>query len=205
MYDLTWGSNLLQAMLPAISLAAIITSILCILSLILVRIISEKSSRTSEAISLNSVEDCDFIRPLVERASRVTNHSWGKWEAPVVSRYQTGARFASHNDASPNKGLEWSDVGGQRVVTVITYLNTCPNGGGTKFDKLGFTVQPKEGSALVFFPADSQTLIADQRTVHQSLPAVEEKWIVQLFGRIERVPVPLGIPYSFQSPHDNHV
>lgn len=68
---------------------------------------------------------------------------------------------------------------------------------GTKFDKLGFQVQPRSGSALIFFPAIADTMEADGRTVHQSLPAVEEKYIVQLFGRVGRVPPPLGIPESY--------
>jgi len=54
---------------------------------------------------------------------------------------------------------------------------------------------PEGGSALVFYPADGDTWEADERTVHCSLAAVEEKFIVQMFGRGgERVPPPLGIP-----------
>jgi hypothetical protein len=196
--DVSWVLDLVRAILPAISIASVASAVLCLFILTLVRMISDNTSRTSDALSLNSEQDCEFIRPLVERASFITNHPWSHWEAPVVTKYRTGARFMSHNDASPKKGFEWSNMGGQRVVTVITYLNTCVNGGGTKFDTLGFTVQPKQGSTLIFFPADRNTLLADDRTIHQSLPAVEEKWIVQLFGRIDRVPTPLGIPDAFQ-------
>ena len=32
---------------------------------------------------------------------------------------------------------------------------------------------------------------------HESLPAIEEKYIVQMFGRVDRVPPPLGILDSF--------
>lgn len=160
----------------------------------LVQKIADTSSRTSESLALNTEEDISFIKTLVDKASMVTNHEWQKWEAPVITKYRQGALFAKHNDASPTKGSEWKDLGGQRIVTVITYLNTCKNGGGTKFDELGFTVQPQQGSALIFYPADVTTLEADERTVHQSLPAIDDKYIVQLFGRCERVPPPLGIP-----------
>jgi prolyl 4-hydroxylase len=106
--------------------------------------------------------------------------------------------FATHNDASPTLGSEWSDLGGQRVVTAITYLNDCPTGGGTRFDRLGITVQPKRGQTLIFYPADAQSLVADDRTRHESMEAVDEKYIVQMFGRVSRVPPPLGIPDSFR-------
>ena len=130
---------------------------------------AEVSSRTSTSVALNTEEDCDFIRGFVSKASEITDHSWDHWEAPVITCYDKGAFFSSHNDSSPNRGSEWADLGGQRVVTVITYLNTCTNGGATKFDQLGFQVQPKKGSALFFYPADADTLEADDRTRHQSV------------------------------------
>lgn len=164
----------------------------------LIRKISSESSRTSEAMAFNLEEDINFCRNLVERVSKYTGHPWYSWEAPVVTRYDPGAIFAKHGDASPNRGEEWMDIGGQRVVTCICYLNNVDNGGETSFDQLGIDVKPKQGHALVFFPADPASLRADPRTTHESLPPGEEKWIVQMFGRIEpRVPPPLGIPDSF--------
>eukprot|EP00979_Chaetoceros_neogracilis_P008794 scaffold1972_cov265-Chaetoceros_neogracile.AAC.8 len=147
---------------------------------------ADTSSRTSESLALNTPADCDFIRNLVDRASEITDQPWDHWEAPVITKYSKGALFASHNDASPTRGSEWADLGGQRVATVITYLNTCQDGGSTKFDQLNFQVQPMQGSALVFFPADGETLEVDERTTHQSL-----------FGRHQKVPSPLGIPDSY--------
>jgi prolyl 4-hydroxylase len=165
------------------------------------RFFSDSKARTSEAVALNQDEDVSLIRPLVDRAALVTDHavSWQTLEAPVVTRYDPGALFALHNDASPTPS-EWGDLGGQRVCTIICYLNDCPTGGATRFSRLmgGITVQPKQGTALVFFPAFSDSLEADERTIHESLPAVETKWIVQLFGRVgPRVPPPLGIPDSY--------
>jgi hypothetical protein len=123
------------------------------------------------------------------------------WEAPVVTRYApNGARFARHNDASPTRGSEWTDQGGQRVVTCICYLTSLPSnettGGETYFDVLDIAVRPTQGMALFFFPADSNTLVADDRTTHESLPTSpkHEKWIVQMFGRTQTVPPPLGLP-----------
>jgi len=191
-------SQILSTALPPIAISSAITIFFVVTLTKGMQFYAQSSSRTSESLSLNSPQDVDFIRPLVDRACAETNHSWKNWEAPVITKYSPGAVFASHNDASATRGSEWSDLGGQRVVTVITYLNTCQKGGGTRFGKLGFTVQPKQGSALIFFPADGDTWEADERTVHQSLEAIEEKFIIQMFGRGQRVPPPLGIPDSFQ-------
>jgi len=188
--------SILRPIVVALCLSAILTST----AVPLIRKFSDSSARTSHAIALNLEEDMYFVRSLVRRLADATGHPWHAWEAPVVTRYDPGAIFARHGDASLNKGSEWSETGGQRVVTAICYLNTVVEGGETYFDRLNLAVKPKQGSVLVFFPADVETLEADDRTTHESLPPAEGKWIVQMFGRIgPRVPPPLGLPDSFGS------
>lgn len=166
----------------------------------LVRNRSQSSSRTSVAVALNQESDMEFCRDLVQRVSLATLHPWSAWEAPVVTRYDRGGIFARHGDASPTGGSEWEGQGGQRVMTCICYLNTLEKAGGeTYFDQLDIAVQPVQGSALFFVPADSKTWKADDRMTHESVVATKEKWIVQLFGRAERVPPPLGLPDTFEA------
>jgi len=193
-------SDMLAKVAPSIVTAFFVSAILVLISVPVIQAIVAPASRTSEVVALNQMEDLQFIRPLVGRVCRITNdHPWTSFEAPVVTRYKLGASFSVHNDASSTRGSEWSKTGGQRIVTALVYLNTCAAGGATSFDQLGIAVQPRRGSALVFFPADRHTLKADDRTRHESMPAVEEKWIVQMFGRIgPRVPPPLGIPDEFE-------
>ena len=168
----------------------------------LLRKISDTSSRTSEAMALNMEQDLCLIGPLVNRATASVqkshvprSFSWVNWEAPVVTRYDKGAIFARHGDASPTRGSEWKEGGGQRVVTCICYLNTLAEGQGgeTYFDKLKLCIRPQKGTALFFYPSYATSMEADERTTHESLPPLEEKWIVQLFGRADRVPPPLGL------------
>jgi 2OG-Fe(II) oxygenase superfamily len=156
------------------------------------------SQRTSLAMALNQPEDFDLIRPLVERASVWSGgHPSNQWEAPVVTHYEPGAVFTRHNDASPTRGDEWRELGGQRLVTCLVYLNTLNGGGCTYFDQLSLAVTPQQGQALLFFPAQADSWWADDRTTHESWAAPTDKWIVQLFGRAQRVPPPLGIPDEF--------
>ena len=189
-----------SALLLPISSALLFSTMMAISAVPFLQFFSNFSSRTSDAVALNQIEDVDFVRELVDRVSSVTNQEWSKWEAPVVTRYSPGAVFAKHGDASPTKGSEWEEFGGQRIVTCICYLNTLAGTGGeTAFDRLGIRVCPTEGSALFFFPADAKTYEADDRIAHESLPPLEEKWIVQMFCRAgRRVPPPLGIPESFR-------
>jgi len=191
--------QLMESVFPVIVVALLGSSLLALLTVPLIRLVSDSSSRTSDAMALNMEQDINFIRQLVDRVCDITKHPWHAWESPVVTRYAPGAIFAKHGDASPTKGSEWFDLGGQRVVTCICYLNTVEDGGETSFDRLGIAVKPTKGSAVVFFPAHAESLEADDRTMHESLPPMEEKWIVQMFGRVgPRVPSPLGLPDSYE-------
>lgn len=188
--------NVLTAVLPNIFVAlALMMSLAWLVVLPLMRKMAEDSSRTSVACALNQIEDLSFIDPLLQRASVAAQQPPTHWEAPVVTRYEPGAIFSRHGDASPTRGSEWQDLGGQRIVTCICYLNTLEYGGGeTYFDKLDIAVKPEMGTALFFQPADAVTWKADDRTTHESMPAATDKWIVQLFGRAQVVPAPLGLP-----------
>ena len=53
-----------------------------------------------------------------------------------MTRYSEGQRFLAHNDASLQPELDWADTGGQRLVTMIHYLNDVPRGGRTVFNNL---------------------------------------------------------------------
>jgi hypothetical protein len=189
--------QLVESVLPSIVIALAGSAALALLTVPLMRLVSDSSSRTSDAMALNLEEDFGFVHPFVDKVCEITKHPWYAWESPVCTKYEPGAIFAKHGDASPARGSEWSELGGQRVVTCICYLNTVNGGGETSFDRLGIDVKPTKGTALVFFPANVDTLKADDRTTHESLPPKEEKWIVQMFGRMGRVPPPLGLPESY--------
>jgi hypothetical protein len=186
--------------LPPIAIALILCAVLAFVAVPVVQRISDAKARTSLAMAWNQEEDISYVRTLVDRVCESTKHTWQDWEAPVFTRYPPGAIFSKHADASPTRGSEWEDEGGQRVVTCICYLNTVAKGGETNFDQLGITVPPEQGSALVFFPSVlGDSLEADNRLTHESL-VVEEggKCIIQMFGRVgPRVPPPLGLPDAY--------
>lgn len=121
------------------------------------------------------------------------------------TKYNVGDVFKRHNDASTSLEADnWNAIGGQRIVTCICYLNTVGSGGHTYFNELGVSVPPEAGKGLFFFPADCTTSLVDKSTIHESLPVLvttgdddDCKWIVQMFGRQNDVPSPLGIPNNF--------
>lgn len=65
-----------------------------------------------------------------------------------VGRYYTTQKYANHWDAfdfGTEDGWRFAQNGGQRVCTVLVYLNDVVFGGCTSFPRLGLRVQPKKG------------------------------------------------------------
>ena len=73
----------------------------------------------------------------------------------------------------------------------------CRRGGRTIFNRLGLAVTPKQGQALVFFPASAAGAF-DERLEHEGELTSEEKWISRIWVHEANVPVPFGLPDDYQ-------
>jgi len=62
------------------------------------------------------------------------------------------------------------------------YLNDVTQGGQTSFPNLNLLVQPRQGMALVFFPATVDGFL-DPMALHAALPAVDTKYVSQIWIR----------------------
>ena len=105
-------------------------------------------------------------------------------ETPQVARYERGQFYEAHFDGSaPESRAYRGEEGGQRVATVLIYLNDVPRGGHTRFNRLGFEVAPRKGCAVVFFPGCADTGALDSRALHEARPAEDRKYVCQIWVR----------------------
>ena len=97
-------------------------------------------------------------------------------------------RFDSFDFDTLEGKKNW-EPGGQRMLTIIVYLNDVQSGGGTDFPKLGFTIPPKKGDVVVFnntCDEDSQNGHPNihPNSLHAGMPVLSgKKWIVNLWFR----------------------
>jgi prolyl 4-hydroxylase len=129
-------------------------------------------SRTSE-----STYHAYDLKWLISRIHRLTGVPENFQEPAQVARYHTGQFYHSHQDGLDNIGNE-----GQRICTVLIYLNDVKKGGGTYFNTLNVRVHPKKGSAAIFFPAKMDGTI-DTRYLHTAEDASDTKWVSQVWLR----------------------
>jgi prolyl 4-hydroxylase len=73
--------------------------------------------------------------------------------------------------------------GGQRVATLIIYLNNVAQGGETIFPEINLKITPIQGNALYFAYTNSKNQV-DPLTLHGGCPVLEgEKFIATKWMR----------------------
>ena len=87
---------------------------------------------------------------MLQKIQSLTNKPYGHMELPQVARYASSQRYVEHYDGvdpHTDAGRAFCASGGQRVATVLMYLNDVSDGGATRFKRLDIEVKPKKGDA----------------------------------------------------------
>jgi len=123
---------------------------------------------------------------VLHKIAALTNKPVDHMEILQIARYTDNQRYVEHYDAvdpSTEAGRSFCMNGGQRVATVLIYLNHVEHGGSTCFPKLNLNVKPVKGTALIFFPAFLNGEL-DTDVLHAGMPAHKEvKWVSQVWIR----------------------
>lgn len=127
-----------------------------------------------------------FIARLDRRIADLMNCPVEHGEGLQVLHYNAGGEYRPHLDYfaldEPGSAVQMA-VGGQRVSTLVMYLNTVAQGGATVFPALGLDVLPSKGSAVYFEYTNSCGQV-DPRTLHAGAPVEQgDKWIVTKWMR----------------------
>jgi len=133
--------------------------------------------RTSEGMYFQRGEN-PLVQRIEARIARLLRWPLDNGEGLQVLHYLPAAQYKPHYDyflPSLPSTAEHIAHGGQRVGTLILYLNEVEAGGATVFPDVGLSIMPKRGHALFFAyeRPDPAT-----RTLHGGAPVVKgEKWI----------------------------
>lgn len=136
--------------------------------------------RSSQGMFFSSNPTDPVLRTIERRIADLTGMPVENGEAIQVLWYQVGGEYRPHYDYFSSHtvgGASSIGRGGQRVATVIMYLNDTEAGGETIFPKAQVSVTPKKGTALLFYSCDPSGK-EDPLTLHGGAPVkAGEKWI----------------------------
>lgn len=127
------------------------------------------------------------VDDLVSRVAAIVKLPTCNFEGVQYLTYEVGQQYKPHYDYF-NPGNTSSEAqiarGGQRVATVVLYLQNADEGGGTVFPKLNETYNPRPGSAVGFWNTLDGQL--NPMSLHGGEPVISGKKVVLVFWIRER-------------------
>jgi len=135
------------------------------------------TARTSDGMFFERGEHA-LIQRIESRIAELLRWPLDHGEGLQILRYRPGAEYRPHHDyfdpVHAGSGVILQR-GGQRVGTLVMYLNTPERGGGTTFPEVGLEVAPIRGNA-VFFSYNRAHV--STKTLHGGAPVLAgEKWV----------------------------
>lgn len=128
-----------------------------------------------------------LIQTIEARLAKLLNWPLENGEGLQVLNYRPGAQYKPHHDFFNPEEPSSAPIlrrGGQRVATLVMYLNDVPAGGCTYFPETQLRVHPRKGHAVFFSYA---TPHAHTLTLHGGDPVISgEKWIATKWLRAHR-------------------
>ena len=137
-----------------------------------------------------------LVARIDERLASIMNSPAENSEGLQVLHYNAGGHYLPHFDfLVPSNPAASQSIArsGQRISTLIVYLNDVVEGGETVFPEAGLSVVPRRGNG-VYFEYTNSRMQVDIRSAHGGAPVIRgEKWILTKWMRSRKF-VPAGDP-----------
>lgn len=135
------------------------------------------AGRTSSGMAFTRAAT-PLIARIERRIAALLDWPFENGEALQILRYEVGQEYRPHYDyvdPAESGAAKFLARGGQRVASLIMYLNTPTDGGATNFPDIGLEVAAVKGNA-VFFSYDRPH--PSTKTLHGGMPVLAgEKWV----------------------------
>ena len=108
-------------------------------------------------------------------------------EKMQVVKYDPNGYYNEHYDASCDdrpECVEFEKNGGQRVVTMILYLNDEYEGGSTHFPRLNVEYKPPKKTGILFYSLEKNGNKCHPLSIHSGTPVISgQKYIANIWLR----------------------
>jgi len=145
-----------------------------------------EGARSNSQVTMDVLNSNFVVMLLRERIAASVGLPTTSLEVTSILRYKVGEEFTPHFDFFDSDTVGYSrEVAerGQRIATVLVYLNEDFEGGETEFPKINLSHRGRKGDALLFWNVDASGR-PDPATFHAGRPPTRgEKWVVSQWLR----------------------
>jgi prolyl 4-hydroxylase len=138
---------------------------------IVVGVQGEDASRTSQTAWISKNDP--VAQKILQKALEFTDKTMDECEDLQVVRYEPGTFYREHHDSccDDSQGcIDFEKDGGQRLATLLVYLNNDFTDGETHFPKLDLKMKAEPGSAILFRPMGRDECKCHPKALHAGLP-----------------------------------
>jgi prolyl 4-hydroxylase len=129
------------------------------------------ASRTSQTAWISKTDP--VARKVFAKALEFTDKTMNECEDLQVVKYEPNTYYREHHDSccDDSQGcIDFEKDGGQRVATLLVYLNSDFTDGETHFPNLDLKLKADPGSAILFRPLGSEEAKCHPKALHAGLP-----------------------------------
>ena len=129
-------------------------------------------SRTSETAWIS--RDDPVAQKILKVACKITGKDFENCEDLQVVRYKPGTYYRAHHDSccdDSDSCISFESSGGQRIATLLVYLNDGFTDGETHFPSFNnIKIKANPGSAIFFRPLSDDDSKCHPKALHAGLP-----------------------------------
>ena len=114
------------------------------------------SSRTNSQAIFKPMSELSNLSKLKDKIRNIISEETGfpieNQESLTTLHYNVGEKFEPHYDWFYKDNKYWEGIekcGGQRIVSILIYLNDVSEGGETCYPELGIEIKPEMGKLLI--------------------------------------------------------
>ncbi|XP_039493329.1 prolyl 4-hydroxylase subunit alpha-1 isoform X1 [Drosophila santomea] len=146
----------------------------------------KSEARTSDRSAIGTFLPLKDMKPsgksLLDRLTQRMRDITGlqiRHESPFnIIKYGFGAHYATHFNFFKETNSE-TEGHGDRMATVLFYLNDAPNGGATVFPRIDVKVPAERGKVLFWHNLNGETHDVEPNTLHAACPVFHgSKWVM---------------------------
>ena len=145
---------------------------------------NSKGIRKSQTYWLNKSDP--IALNIIQKVCNIDGHSVEQAEDIQVVKYEPTGYYNEHHDSccDDNDACKEFVKDGNRIVTMVIYLNDDFEGGATRFPKIDKNFKPKKYSGILFYPMNKNGDKCHENSLHAGMPITKgEKYIANVWIR----------------------